>query len=95
VALADRRGERALERDVVLVDRLDGLVRDHGLAVLEGRRDVDALPLDGHVGGGEDVLDGLGDLGADAVTFYEGDCEFAIAALGTLELGDLVRLRCC
>lgn len=89
VTLADGRGERALEGDVVALDGVDGLVGDDGLAVLEGGGDVDRLPLDGHVGGGVDVLDGLRDLRSNAVALDQGDGVLAIAALLALELGDL------
>lgn len=39
-------GKGALERDVVPANTVDGSIGDCGLAVLEGRSDVDGLPLD-------------------------------------------------
>ena len=83
-------GEGTLQGDVVAGDGLNGLVGDDGLAVLQAGGDIDGLPLDGDVGGGENVLDRLGDLGTDTVTLDQGDGVLAVVALGTLELGDLV-----
>lgn len=83
-------GEGTLQGDVVARDGVDGLVGDDGLAVLQAGGDIDGLPLDGNVGGLENVLDGLGDLGADTVTLDEGDSVLAVVALGTLELGDSI-----
>jgi len=34
---------------------------------------VHGLPLDGHVGGGENLLNGRGDLGSDAIAGDQGD----------------------
>ncbi|RMY09264.1 hypothetical protein D0868_04343 [Hortaea werneckii] len=62
VTLADGGGEGAFEGDEVAVDGFHGLGWDALLAVDEDGRDVDRLPLDGGIGGAEDVLDGLGDL---------------------------------
>lgn len=94
VTLANGRGQWALEGDQVLLDAGNGLVGDDRLAVLvQARGDVDRLPLDGHVGGRVDVLDGLRNLGADAVTLDERDRVLAVAALGALELGHLGGVR--
>lgn len=46
VSLSDGRGEGTLERDGVLLDGVDGLLRDGRLAVDEGGGNVDLLPLD-------------------------------------------------
>jgi hypothetical protein len=82
VTLADGSSERALEGDKVALDRLDGGVGDNGLAVLvEVRGDIDRLPLDGHAGGGVDVLDGLRDLRTNAVALDQGNSVVAVAAL--------------
>lgn len=89
VALADGGGERALERDEVAGDAVDGLVWDDSLAVLEAGRDVDGLPLDGHIGSAVDVLDGLCDLRSDTVTLDERNGVLSIVTLGALELCDL------
>lgn len=90
VALANGRGEGALEGDEVLGDAADGLVGDDRLAVLvEPRRHVDRLPLDGHVGGRVDVLDRLRNLGPDAVALDERDAVLAVVALCAVELGHL------
>jgi len=62
VALANGRGEGTFERNVVPLDTGNGLVGDDGLAVFEGGRDIHRLPLDGCIGGGEDVLYRLRDL---------------------------------
>jgi hypothetical protein len=59
VALADGCCERTFESDVVSVNAVNGLVGNDGLAVFEGRCDIDGLPLDGDISGGENVLDGL------------------------------------
>lgn len=87
VALADGRGERALEGDLVALDALNRRVRDGGLAVLEDRRDIDRLPRDGRLGRGEDVLDGLRDLGADTVALDQTDREVAVLVLDAVVLG--------
>jgi hypothetical protein len=71
VALADGCSERTLESDVVALDALNGGVWDRGLAVLEDWGNIDGLPLDRGVGGGEDVLDGLSNLRTDTVSFDE------------------------
>jgi hypothetical protein len=90
VTLANRRCEGALESDQVLCDAGDGLIGDDRLAVLvQARGDVDRLPLDWDVGGRVDVLDRLRDLGTDAVALNERDRVLAVAALGSVELGDL------
>ena len=82
VTLANGSSERALKSDEVALDRLDGGIGDDGLAILvEAGGDVDRLPLDGHVGGAVDVLDGLGDLGTNAVALDQGNSVFAVAAL--------------
>jgi len=84
-------GEGTLEGDVVARDGLDGLVGDDGLAVLvQAGGDIDGLPLDGDVGGLENVLDRLGDLGTDTVTLDQRDGVLAVVALGTLELCDSI-----
>lgn len=46
-----------LERNRVLFDADDALVGDNLLAILNHGRDVDLLPLDGHVGRSVDFLD--------------------------------------
>ena len=51
--------ERTLECNVVSFNAGNGLVRDHGLAILQLRSDVYRLPLDRCIGGGKDVLDAL------------------------------------
>lgn len=89
VTLADGGGERALECDQVAGDAVDGLVGDDCLAVLDAGGNVDGLPLDGHVGGAVDVLDGLCDFRTDAVTLDECDRVLSVVALGALELCDL------
>ena len=40
---------RTLQRDGVLLDGLDGRVRNNGLAILQDRRDADFLPLNGNL----------------------------------------------
>ncbi len=90
VALANGCREGTLEGNVVPGDALDGLVGDDRLAVgVQAGGDVDSLPLDGHVGGGVNILDRLRDLGADTITLDERDGVLAVVALGALELGDL------
>jgi hypothetical protein len=59
VALADGSSERTFEGDVVAVDAVNGFVGNDGLAILQGRSDIDGLPFDRDICGGEDVLDGL------------------------------------
>lgn len=71
VSLSDGGSEGSLQCDVVAGDAVDCGVGDDRLAVLELRGDIAELPLDGCVGGGEDVLDRLCDFRADTVTFYE------------------------
>lgn len=73
VALADGGGQRTLEGNLVLADVLNGGIGDGGLAVLEDGGNVDRLPGDGDLGGAEDVLDGLGNLGTDTVTLDQGN----------------------
>lgn len=88
VALADGCCERALERDQVLCDAVDGLVGDDRLAVrVQARGDVDRLPLDGDICGRVDVLDRLRDLRANAVALNQSNAVLAVVALGALELG--------
>lgn len=87
VALADWGGEGPLERDLVALDALNGRVRDRSLAVLEDGRDVDGLPRDGRLGRGEDVLDGLRDLGADTVSLDQTDGVVAVRVLDAVVLG--------
>lgn len=89
VALADGGRERALERDKVAGDAVDGLVGDDRLAVLQAGRDVDGLPLDGNVGGAVDVLDRLCDFRTDTVTLDECHRVLSVVALGAVELCDL------
>jgi hypothetical protein len=67
VAFANGRGQRSLQRQGVSSDAVQGVLRDLRLAVDDGRGDVDGFPGDGHAGLGEDVLDGLRDLGTNAV----------------------------
>lgn len=57
VTLADGRGKRTFEGDVVASDTVNSLVWDDSLAVLEGRCNVHWFPLDRDVGGRVDVLD--------------------------------------
>ena len=40
-------GKGSLQGDLVLLDALDGGIRDSGLAILQDGVDVDGLPLDG------------------------------------------------
>jgi hypothetical protein len=90
VALSDGCCERALERNQVLLDTLNGLVGDNGLAVLvQAGGDVDGFPLDRDVRCRVDVLDRLRDLGTDTVSLDESDAVLAVAALCSVELGDL------
>jgi hypothetical protein len=90
VTLANGGRERTLKGDQVLLYALDGLVGNDRLAVfVEAGGDVDRLPLDGDLGRGVDILDGLRDLRADTVTLNEGDAVLAVAALGAVEFGDL------
>jgi hypothetical protein len=90
VALANGGRERALKGDQILLYALDGLVGNDRLAVfVEAGGDIDRLPLDGDLGRGVDILDGLRDLRADTVTLNEGDAVLAVAALGAVEFGDL------
>ncbi len=90
VALADGSRKRALEGDQVLLDAGDGLVGDDRLALLvQARGHVDRLPLDWDIGGRVDVLDRLRNLGTDTITLDESDRVLAIAALLSVELGDL------
>jgi len=88
VALANGSSERTLEGNLVLLDVLNGSIRDSGLAVLDNGGDIDRLPSNGGLGGGEDVLDRLGDLRADTVTLNQTDQEVAIGILGTVVLGN-------
>merc|ERR1712230_303967 len=71
VTLADWGGEGTFEGDEVAVDGFHCLGWDALLAVDEDRRDVDGLPLDGGIGGAEDVLDGLGDLRSNTITLNQ------------------------
>ena len=64
MTFADGCCKGSFERDLGGGDGVDGFVRYHGFAVFEGGGDVDGVPFYWGFGGGEDVLDGLGDLGA-------------------------------
>lgn len=70
----DGRVEDTLEAELVALQGSDGLAEEllGVLAALLHAGDVDLLPLNGHIVGLEDGLDGLGDLGTDTVTW--GDC---------------------
>lgn len=75
-----------LQAQLVAAQRRDGLL-EHLLCRLRAvvqTRDIDLLPLDGHVVGLEDGLDTLRNFGTDAVTGDEGDGVLA-AVLGGLE----------
>lgn len=78
MAFPDGRSERTLEGNVVALDAVNSGVGNDRFAIFELGSDIAGLPLDGRVGGGEDVLDGLCDFGTNAVTFYERDGVFAL-----------------
>ena len=84
---ADGRVQDTLEAELVALERLDRLAKG-GFGAADANlldtRDVDLLPLDGHVVGLEQGLDRLGDLGSDTITGDQGDGVFA-AKLGRLE----------
>jgi hypothetical protein len=90
MALANGSSERTLEGNLVLLDVLNGSIRDSGLAVLDNRSDINRLPSNGGLGGGEDFLDGLGNLGADTVTLNQADQVVATGILGSVVLGNTV-----
>jgi hypothetical protein len=46
MTLSNGRGKRTLQSDSVLLDRVDGFLRDSSLSVNEDWRDVDLLPVD-------------------------------------------------
>merc|ERR1712230_358969 len=71
VTFADGGGEGTFEGDEVAVDGFHCLGWDALLAVDEDRRDVDGLPLDGGIGGAEDILDGLRDLRSNTITLNQ------------------------
>lgn len=100
-ALGLTYSEGTLEGNLVLLDVVDGVLGDSGLAILDDGSDVDRLPGNGglevagvstgllflswtarvvmtYLGGGKDVLDGLGDLGADTVAFDQADKKVAL-----------------
>ena len=57
VTLSDWSSERTLECDIVSLNTVDCCIRDHSLAVLELRSNIDWLPLDWDTSGGVNVLD--------------------------------------
>ena len=80
VTLSDRGGQGTFESDRVLSDRVDGFVRDGGLALDEDRGDVYFFPFDRGFGSGEDGSDGVGDFGTDTISGHHGDGVFALQA---------------
>jgi hypothetical protein len=90
VTLADGSSEGTLEGNLVLFNVVNGSIGDSSLAVLDDRSDVDRLPSNGGLGGGEDVLDGLSDLRADTVTLDQADEEVTLGILGTVVLSNSV-----
>ena len=73
MTLSNRGSQGTLEGDRVLSDRVDGLVRNGGLALDEDRGDVYFFPFDRGFGGGEDGSDRVGDFGTDTVSGHHGD----------------------
>ncbi len=74
-AFADRRRHRALQRDLVLLDRIEELRRERLAEPLEGDdAGVLAIPVDLHAGRGDDPDDRGADFRSDAVAGYESDC---------------------
>lgn len=70
-----------LETQLVALERSDGFAEEL-LGVLASSlhtRDIDLLPLDGHIVGLEDGLDRLGNLSTDTVT-----CEYPLSPAATL-----------
>lgn len=86
MALSDRGCKGSLEGDEVLADGVDGGLGDGGLAIDEDGGDVDGFPLDGDLGGLVDVLDGLGDLDTDTITFDQSDSVVALKRWGLVTL---------
>ena len=78
--------EDTLETELVALQRGDGLAEELLGVDVAGvdTRNIDLLPLDGHVVRLEDLLDRLGDLSTDTVTGDQGDGVLA-AELGGLE----------
>lgn len=83
---ADGRVQNSLEAELVALERghalAEGLLGSQGALLDTGH--LDLLPLDGHVVGLEDGLDGLGNLSTDTVSGDQGDSVLA-AKLGRLE----------
>jgi len=88
MSLANGGSEGTLEGDLVLLNVLNGSIGDGSLAVLDNGGNVDRLPSNGGLCGGEDVLDGLRDLGANTVTLDQADQEVTIGILGTVVLSN-------
>ena len=78
VALTDRGGQGALERNLVLVDRVHGGLRDRGHTVDQRRGHVDRLPVDRNLGGLVDLHHCVRDFLTDTVTLDQGDVVSAV-----------------
>jgi hypothetical protein len=73
-ALAHRRGDRALEGDLVLPDRLEDVLRQRRPVLADDRfARVDGLPFESDARGIEDAAGCLRQLRSDAVARNEGD----------------------
>ena len=67
-ALADRRGDGALEREAVAGDRFERLGRQGRAELLGGGGAGGKLnPVDGDTGGADDLARGIGDFRTDPV----------------------------
>ncbi len=70
MSLADGCGERALQSDACALDRVDRLLRYAHFAVDALHwRDVNGIPLNGRLGGLENLLHARRDLLANTVTW--------------------------
>lgn len=78
VTLTNGSGERALEGNEVLLDRVDSVLRDGGLTVDKNRGNIDRFPLNGDLCGSVDFFDSGGDFDTDTITFNQSDSVVAL-----------------
>lgn len=88
VALANWGSQWTLQCNLVLLDGLNRVLWEGGLAVDERGSDINWLPINRNVGSLVNVLDSLGNLDTNTITLNQVDSVMAIRLLGASELGN-------
>lgn len=78
VTLTNGGSEGTLKSNLVLVDGVDGVLGESGLAVDQAGGHVNRNPLNRNLGSSENLLHGLADLGTDTITLDDGNDVVAI-----------------